>query len=41
MATLKGILADKPPPWLAKVMGKPAQERIRFEPTDTVSEASA
>jgi hypothetical protein len=25
------ILADKPPPWLAKVMGQTPEERIRFE----------
>ncbi len=31
MAALQRILADKPPPWLAKVMGKSPQERIRFE----------
>ena len=31
MTTLQGILADKPPPWLAKVMGQAPEERIRFE----------
>lgn len=28
---LQRILSDNPPPWLAKVMGKAAEERIRFE----------
>lgn len=31
MVALQGILADKPPPWLAKVMGQTPEERIRFE----------
>jgi nitrogen fixation protein NifX len=31
MAALQRILADKPPPWLAKVMGRTPEERIRFE----------
>jgi nitrogen fixation protein NifX len=29
---LQRILADKPPPWLAKVMGHAPEARIRFEP---------
>lgn len=28
---LQGILKSNPPPWLAKVMGKAAEERVRFE----------
>ena len=28
---LQRILADKAPPWLAKVMGRTPQERVRFE----------
>lgn len=32
MVALQRILADKPPPWLAKVMGQAPEERIRFEP---------
>jgi nitrogen fixation protein NifX len=31
MAALQRILADKPPPWLAKVMGQSPEQRIRFE----------
>jgi nitrogen fixation protein NifX len=31
MVALQGILAAKPPPWLAKVMGQAPEERIRFE----------
>jgi hypothetical protein len=34
MAALQRILADKPPPWLAKVMGQRPEERIRFEPQE-------
>ncbi len=30
MVALQGILAAKPPPWLAKVMGQTPEERIRF-----------
>lgn len=30
MVALQGVLAAKPPPWLAKVMGQTPQERIRF-----------
>lgn len=28
---LKNTLAKNPPPWLAKIMGKSAEERVRFE----------
>ena len=31
MVALQGVLAAKPPPWLAKVMGQAPEERIRFE----------
>ncbi len=34
MAALQRILADKPPPWLAKAMGQAPEERIRFEPQE-------
>jgi len=34
MVALQRILADKPPPWLAKVMGQSPEERIRFEATE-------
>lgn len=28
---LKQVLGSKPPPWLARIMGKPTRERVRFE----------
>ncbi len=31
IAALSAVLADKAPPWLAKVMGQNQDERIRFE----------
>lgn len=31
MLALQAILAAKPPPWLAKVMGQTPEERVRFE----------
>lgn len=31
VAALQRVLAAKPPPWLAKVMGQGADERVRFE----------
>jgi len=31
LAELQSILKTNPPPWLAKVMGKAAEERVRFE----------
>jgi hypothetical protein len=31
MAELSAQLAHKPPPWLAKVMGQSAEDRVRFE----------
>ncbi|MBK1701417.1 dinitrogenase iron-molybdenum cofactor biosynthesis protein [Thiococcus pfennigii] len=30
VATLQRVLADKPPPWLAKVMGRDPEDRVRF-----------
>ncbi|MBS99090.1 MAG: dinitrogenase iron-molybdenum cofactor biosynthesis protein [Oceanospirillaceae bacterium] len=30
METLKGVIGTNPPPWLAKVMGFKAEERVRF-----------
>jgi len=30
VASLQPVLAGSPPPWLAKVLGTPAEERIRF-----------
>ena len=32
LTDLQRVLADKPPPWLAKVMGHAPEARIRFEP---------
>ena len=32
MIKLQDVLSNKAPPWLAKVMGKAPEERIRFEP---------
>jgi nitrogen fixation protein NifX len=31
VSALQRILADKPPPWLAKVMGQDPEARVRFE----------
>lgn len=31
LAELQTILKTNPPPWLAKIMGKAAEERVRFE----------
>jgi nitrogen fixation protein NifX len=31
IAALREVLAMKPPPWLAKVMGHSVEERVRFE----------
>ncbi len=31
LSEMKKILAETPPPWLAKIMGKAAEERVRFE----------
>ena len=33
MAELSAVIAHNPPPWLAKVMGQEAEERIRFRQT--------
>ncbi|WP_296901174.1 dinitrogenase iron-molybdenum cofactor biosynthesis protein [Thiohalocapsa sp.] len=31
VAVLAGLLADKAPPWLAKIMGQDTDDRVRFE----------
>jgi len=31
IVALREVLATKPPPWLAKVMGQSAEDRVRFE----------
>ena len=31
VAVLAELLADKPPPWLAKIMGQATDDRVRFE----------
>lgn len=31
LTKLQGVMAGNPPPWLAKIMGASAEERIRFE----------
>lgn len=33
LAELSAVIASSPPPWLAKVMGQEAEERIRFRET--------
>ena len=38
VAELKNTLARNPPPWLAKIMGKAAEERVRFEREEEVVE---
>ncbi|MBK1649069.1 dinitrogenase iron-molybdenum cofactor biosynthesis protein [Rhabdochromatium marinum] len=30
IADLQAVIADKTPPWLAKIMGQPAERRVRF-----------
>jgi len=35
LVELKQVLAEAPPPWLAKVMGQSAQQRVRFALTDS------
>jgi len=37
IAALQEAIAHKPPPWLAKVMGQDADERVRFERTTETS----
>jgi nitrogen fixation protein NifX len=34
IAKFQGVLAGSPPPWLAKIMGKSAEERVRFDRED-------
>ncbi len=31
LAKLQGVLAGSPPPWLAKIMGKSPEDRVRFD----------
>ncbi len=31
LAELQGVMAGKPPPWLAKILGADAEARVRFE----------
>jgi nitrogen fixation protein NifX len=38
IAEMKSILSQNPPPWLAKIMGKAAEERVRFEREEEVVE---
>lgn len=38
IAEMKKTLARNPPPWLAKIMGKGAEERVRFEREEEVME---
>ncbi len=37
LGELQQVLASKPPPWLARIMGKPADERVRFALTEEES----
>ncbi len=41
IAKLQGVLAGSPPPWLAKIMGKRPEERVRFEQDEEEWEESA
>jgi len=34
LAELQKVIGSNPPPWLAKVMGRDAEERVRFERTE-------
>lgn len=34
MTDLSSVIANNPPPWLAKVMGLAPEERVRFSPTE-------
>lgn len=34
LADMQGIIGNAPPPWLAKVMGLDAEQRVRFERTE-------
>lgn len=38
IAEMKKTLGQNPPPWLAKIMGKAAEERVRFEREEEVME---
>lgn len=41
IAKLQAVLAGSPPPWLAKIMGKSPEERIRFDREEDWEEESA
>lgn len=41
VAKFQGVLAGSPPPWLAKIMGKRPEERVRFEQDEEEWEESA
>ncbi|EXF44769.1 dinitrogenase iron-molybdenum cofactor biosynthesis [Pseudomonas sp. BAY1663] len=34
LADLQGVMAGSPPPWLAKLLGVRAEQRVRFERSD-------
>ena len=38
IAKLQGILNGHPPPWLAKIMGVQARERVRFDSDEPLDE---
>lgn len=40
MQKLQGVMKGNPPPWLAKILGVGAEERVRFERTQEISEAA-
>ena len=40
MQKLQGVMKGNPPPWLAKILGVGAEERVRFERTLEVSESA-
>jgi nitrogen fixation protein NifX len=40
LSELQKVIAGNPPPWLAKIMGKGAEERVRFERDDDANDLS-
>jgi nitrogen fixation protein NifX len=38
LSELQKVIAGNPPPWLAKIMGKEAEERVRFERDDETND---
>lgn len=38
LSELQTVIAGNPPPWLAKIMGREAEERVRFERDDEASD---